>query len=182
MFLITVCAAGGTLLLVFLVRRFVRHRQTLAEYREESERHVEAMRASIKQINDTLAPGEALHPVLAGLRELQELEPALFRCRLEEMDEGTARMHVESAPPRVVDIAWRVRTSHLSPGQQGRAVQGQGRWELREGEEVLSFTELGELMRALKKILTPHADPLPSDASEALPFSIEGLFSQKKDS
>ncbi len=181
MFLITVCVAGGSLLLVFLIRRFVQHRQTLVEYRAESERHVEAVRASIRQTNDTLAPGEALHPVLAGLRELQDFEPELLRCRLEEMEEGTVRMHVESIPPRLVEIAWCVRTSHLSSGQQGRTVQGQGRWEVREGEEVLFFTELGELMRTLKKILTPQADPLPPDESEDLPFSIESVFEQKKD-
>ena len=65
--MLIVYAVAGVLVLVFLIRRFVRHRQTLEQYRDERERHAESVLASIRHENECLEPSEALQPVLAGL-------------------------------------------------------------------------------------------------------------------
>ena len=49
--MLIVYAVAGVLVLVFLIRRFVRHRQTLEQYRDERERHAESVLASIRHEN-----------------------------------------------------------------------------------------------------------------------------------
>lgn len=163
MILITIYAVAGVLLLVFLIRRFVRHRPTFEEYREERDRHAEAAMAAIRHANAALDAEEALRPVMAGLREFLELHPDHFPCRLERKDDVLA-VHIGSAPPRRLEVAWIVRTAHLSPQRHGRDVQGGGHWEVREGGARRSFTELAGLMR----VLTPQL--APASASEIPPL------------
>lgn len=161
--MLIVYAVAGVLVLVFLIRRFVRHRQTLEQYRDERELHAESVLASIRHENECLEPSEALQPVLAGLRELEELNPELLACRVTQ-EEDTARMHVASSPPRVLELAWRVREARLSSLEGGRILQGGGHWEVTEGQHVWSFAELADLMRFLENVLREAAvTPLKSE-------------------
>lgn len=154
--MLIVYAVAGVLALVFLIRRFVRHRQTLEQYRDERERHAESVLASIRHENECLEPSEALQPVLAGLRELEELNPGLLACRVTQ-EEDRARVCVASSPPRVLELAWRVREARLSPLEGNRLLQGGGHWEVTEGQHSWSFTELADLMRFLEDVLREEA-------------------------
>lgn len=160
-------ALAGVFVLVFLIRRFVRHRQTFDQYRSERARHAEGVLASLRQANESLAPDEALQPVLAGLHELAELYPELPACHVTR-EQDTAWVHVASSSPRVLELAWRVRAARLSPLENGKVLQGGGHWEVTEGQEKWVFTELADLMCFLERVL--RADSAgPPDAARGEP-------------
>lgn len=164
--MLIVYAVAGVLVLVFLIRRFVRHRQTLEQYRSERARHAESVLASLRQANESLEPDEALQPVLAGLRELAELHAGLLACHVDR-EETTARVHVASSPPRVLELAWRVREARLSPLENGKVLQGGGHWEVTEGQDTWSFTELADLMCFWERTLrADSAEPPDAESGE----------------
>lgn len=161
---------AGVFVLVFLIRRFVRHRQTLEQYRDERARHAESVLASLRQANESLEPEEALQPVLAGLRELTDLHPDLVACQVSR-EGNTALVRVASSPPRVFELAWRVRVARLSSLENGKIVQGGGHWEVTEGQETWSFTELADVMDFWERVLRADSAEAPDAESGDLPPS-----------
>lgn len=150
---------GGALLLVFLVRRFTRHKETLDEYKEEQNKHIESVQASIRHDIESFEPHEALQPVSAGLRELAELHSDLLPFDLEKSTQDKLCLTTHSHPPRLIEILWIIRTAHLAShtSHKDNFLKGRGHWEVHEGEKVCTFYDLATLMKGLEETLHPGA-------------------------
>lgn len=153
--LLIIFALGGVIFLFFLMRYFTRHHKTLDEYRHEQLLHTEAVHESIRHFNDSLEPSEAIRPILAGLRELQQFNHKLLPFNLEELPDGVARICTQSHPPRILEISWHKKMMHLS--SMNRNLEGHGHWHVTESDSSRDFYDLNELMHALETTLHPGA-------------------------
>lgn len=145
---------GAIIFLLFLVRRFVKPRDSLQAYQEKRLLHNNEKLNALHEEGKSLPPDEAMRPVVAAVREIVELN-ALEGVRLEET--GNALRIV--TPFHQLEIIWALRIAQLraSSGPHDETVLRKGAWELRvDGKEPERFEELLDLMTEIQGYLLPE--------------------------
>lgn len=140
---------GPVVLLLFLARRFMRHRRTFAEFKEERDKRHEAALTALHQEAGRMDAAEAMAPVIAGVSEMirsagQTEEDSV---RVETAPDGP-RLLVRG-PDAEVEVRWVAHVVRMRTGR-GREVR-HGRWEMRQNNRLVGCHEdLALLMRALE--------------------------------
>lgn len=81
------CAGFGIILLLFFMRKFVRHVTSLGEYRRKLEAAEARMQRELEKDLRKLPVSETLAPVASGLREIIELHGTDVPCQIHVLGE-----------------------------------------------------------------------------------------------
>ncbi len=151
--------AGTAALVLFLARRFVRHRTTFGEFKERRDGHCAATLAALRSEAAGMNADEAMAPVIAGVRELLHISGRSDdpKMRVEKTADGPRLMlyasEAETAP--CAEIAWVLRSVRV---RKGTGEMRRGYWELhRPGRVVQRYGDLAGLMHEIGKTL-PEQD------------------------
>lgn len=143
---------GPVMLLLFLVQRFMRHRETFAEFKEERDKRHEATLTALRQEAGRMDAAEAMAPVIAGVLELIRSagQTKEDRVRVEAAPDGP-RLIVR-VPDAEVEVRWAAHVVRMRT-DRGREVR-HGRWEVRQNNRLTGcHEELAQLMRGLEAML-----------------------------
>lgn len=114
------------------------------------QRRISDTDAEIRDHNLAMSLSEQLYIVEVALRELLELEGSPVGFAVQRVGRSVRL----STPSGDMDIAYAVRQSTLRSA--GRVMRGAARWEVRQGQESQTFSELVQLMCHVRGVVSPH--------------------------
>lgn len=142
---------GAIIFLLFLVRRFVKPRDSLQAYQEKRLLHNNEKLNALHEEGKSLPPDEAMQPVVAAVQEIVELNG------IEGVDlEPTGNALRVVTPFHQLHIVWALRVAQLraSSGPHDETIFRKGTWELQvDGKEPERFEELLDLMTEIQHYL-----------------------------
>ena len=145
---------GAVLVLLFLARRFLRHRESLTEYRERKQREHEVRLRQIHQANAGLGLDDALGPVAAGLRELADEHGVTLELALDSGELVVWRPPLGTREAPSLRVVWLVRAVRVPSTLRPHEPLLGGHWELRlPGQPAQPFTDLESLMHRMTEAL-----------------------------
>jgi len=148
--------AGIAALMLFLARRFVRHRTTFGEFRARRDGRCEETLAALRWEATRMNADEAMAPVIAGVREMlcTSGRPEDPNMRVERTADGprlTLCVPKDGITP-CIEIGWVVQSVHIRTGTREMR---RGYWEVhRQGLPVRRHEDLAELMHEIDRFLS----------------------------
>lgn len=149
---------GAVLVLLFVARRFLRHRESLTEYRERKQREHEAQVRQIHQANAGLDLGDALGPVAAGLREMAAERGVPLELALDGRELVVWRPSLGTRETPALRVVWLVRAVRVPSTLYSHEPRLGGHWELHLPDQPAQpFTDLEPLMHRMAEELELNA-------------------------